>query len=72
MANTQENIVEVLQHCIVWRLNGDTPAPTELNELQLEHLAQMIRGGFNQGELLEHDTDGKMTHRGWWQIRNDG
>lgn len=72
MANTQENVVEVLQHRIVWHLAGDTPAPTELPEVQIEHLERMIREGFNQGELLEFDADGKMTHRGWWQIRNDG
>lgn len=72
MANTPDNVVEVLQHRIVWHLFGDTPAPEELGEAQLEHLEQMVRGGFNQGELLEHDADGKMTHRGWWQIRNEG
>lgn len=65
-----DNTVDILQHRVVWYLRGNTPYPTELDESQLEHIKSMIRQGFNQGELLKHDTDGEMTHRGWWQIRN--
>lgn len=72
MANLENNVVEVLQHRIVWHLNGDAPTPTELNESQLEFLERQIQAGYNQGELLAHDDDGELTHRGWWEIRNHG
>lgn len=69
-ATTPDNITEVLQHRIVWWLSGDTPAPTELNQSQVEFLESQIKAGYNQGELFAHDNDGEWTHRGWWQIRN--
>lgn len=59
---------EILQHRIKFWLRGDD-APTELDETSEEHITELIRQGYNQGELLMTDASG-ADFRGWWSIEN--
>lgn len=66
----EDSFTEILQHRIRWHLRdqGDIGAPSDLSETEIERLEQLIRGGFNQGELLVSSGDGETEFRGWWSI----
>ena len=38
-----------------WRLSVDDYPNYEPNEIDLEHIAEMIKQGFTQGELIQED-----------------
>lgn len=61
---------EILQHRIRWHLDGCPGAPEELPEAEEERIEQLIRDGYNQGEMLVTGSDGETDHRGWWSIDN--
>lgn len=66
-AEDGDSFTEVLQHRIRWHLRS-TGAPKELPVVATEHIERLIRGGFNQGELLVTADDGETDMRGWWSI----
>lgn len=65
-ATSVEGSTEILQHNIAWWLRGGD-APTELDEFSVEHIANLIGEGYNQGELCVM-VDGEKEYRGWWHI----
>ncbi len=55
--------IEILQHNIEWWLDDDSIV--ELDESDIEHINQMIREGYNCGEL-NHAND---EIHGSWSIK---
>jgi hypothetical protein len=61
-----DRYVRILGKRVRWHLGEG--GPTELPESAEEHIKSLIRGGFNQGELLADSEDGETGFRGWWNI----
>lgn len=53
---------EILQHQIDWWLDDDSIV--ELDESDIEHIEQMIKDGYSEGEL----NHGQFEIRGYWKI----
>ena len=60
-------ITEILQHNISYSWNDGVER--KLDECDIEHIEQLIKDGFNQGELcqtINPDTGDEAS--GWWSI----
>ena len=58
-------VMEILQHDIDYWFRGYPDL--ELNECDIEHIEQLIKEGYNQGELCQYNEEDK-EYRGWWKI----
>ncbi len=56
------------QHQISWFLRGEE-SPEELDECSIEHIENLIKEGYNQGDLCVIGEDGETEYRGWWSIQ---
>ena len=45
-----------------WKLSVDDYPNYEPNEIDLEHIAEMIKQGFTQGELIQEDKSEEKTN----------
>lgn len=61
---------EILQHKIEYWLDDDTNTEV-LDDSDIEHIENMIKEGYNEGELNHLDRQkayGQQEVRGWWKI----
>jgi len=66
-SESQDRFTEILQHRISFFFRGDD-APQQLDEASAEHVENLIKEGFNQGELCYYDSEKDVEYRGWWSI----
>lgn len=68
MAGTKLNTISIQQQLIGWWLrdNGNTPAPSQLDEISVEYIDALIREGYREGELCVTSVDNETEFRGWW------
>lgn len=66
VAEDGDRYVQILGKRVRWHLGID--GPKDLPENCEEHIKSLVRGGFNQGELLADSEDGETGFRGWWSI----
>lgn len=61
--------VEILQHTIAidWS-DSDKDNPDNITEADEEHISDMIKEGYNQGELNSYQED-EVEYQGWWKIK---
>lgn len=64
---TNKNYISILQHRIEFSLIGPG-APTELDEISIDHIESMIRDEYREGELNVSEEGSDVVHRGWWAI----
>lgn len=58
--------IEILQHKVEYWY--DKHPEKEMNQIDLEHVCNMIKEGYSSGELLQYDDGLNETFRGWWEI----
>jgi hypothetical protein len=63
----QDRYTEILQHRISFFFRGEG-APQAMDEASVEHVENLIKEGYNQGELCYYDSDKDVEYRGWWSI----
>jgi hypothetical protein len=65
--NADRNTTIIAEKSIVWWLRGEG-APKELDEASIEHIQQMVKTGYREGELYVTGADDQADFRGWWQL----
>lgn len=65
--NADRNTAIIAKQNIVWWLRGEG-APKELDEASIEHIQQLLKKDFREGELCVTGSDSETEFRGWWQL----